>query len=152
MTKANLPKKEFFSDLERALDAASVEKLRDILRGMAFELAPGERADFLSQVRKASATSEKVAETLSEEDLVASIDDFIDGLEEMMEDAEDPSYEGYDDEDSLGPYADLVDDLGLLVDETIAAFDSGDTNTALAGFNRLFDVFELEDDYGRGIR
>ena len=58
----------------------------------------------------------------------------------------------WDDEDSLGAYEEFVAPLAELFDRTAGVFDCGNLPLAREGYRKLFEVFELEDDFGRGIQ
>jgi hypothetical protein len=47
---------------------------------------------------------------------------------------------------------DFVEPVTELFDRTDALFDFGDLPLARAAYEKLFRIFELEDDYGRGVR
>jgi hypothetical protein len=58
----------------------------------------------------------------------------------------------YDEEDSLGPYAEFVEPVTGLFDRAEAAFEYGDAMLARAAYRKLFEVLAVEDDYGCGVR
>src|SRR5262249_20384821 len=108
---------------------------------------------------KPCAEDEDVLEQkLQTDDLLLDLDDLIQEIEESQERAHE--YEerydrygggGWGDEDSLGPYEEVVEPLGALFDRTDGVFDSGDMKLARAAYDKLFSVFNLQDDYGRGV-
>jgi hypothetical protein len=150
--------KAFWETVEQRLAACSAEELRAILRAMAKETPPPERQTFLAKLTPPEQESvAAIQQAIRQEALLADIDDFAQELEAEMEGAEyweERSGWGdrYDDEDSLGPYAEFVEPLTELFDRTEAVFDSGDLALARDAYKKLFEVLQLEDDYGRGVR
>jgi len=143
--------------VEQRLTSCSADELRAILRAMAHATSPSGRSAFLQKLEPPEDTALTAAQIIQQEDLLAEIDDFRAELQDTMETAE---YweehsgwgEYYDDEDSLGPYHELVEPLSHLFDRTAAAFDYGELALAQSAYQKLFEVLNLEDDYGRGIR
>ncbi len=158
-TTAQMSFKTFWEQVEQKLAAYSADELRAILRAMAQETAPSGRRTFLDKLNPPAA-SVRAPEPVMKQDLLADIDDWMDELRAEMEDAEDyedrHEYgwgEHYDDEDSLGPYAEFVEPLAALLDRAETAFDYGDLTLARAAYQKLLgEALELSDEYGRGVR
>lgn len=147
--------KGFWEAVERRLAACSAEDLRAILRGMARETPPTERQAFLDKLKAVEETADAVQQALRQEDLLADIDDLVHELRAEMKRAEDREErygDDYDEEDSLGPYEEFVAPLTALFERVEAVFDDGNLSLARAAYQKLFKVFDLEDDYGRGVR
>ncbi len=147
--------KAFWEAVEQRLAAYSADELRAILRAMAQETPPSERRVFLSKL-KPSDEAITVSQAIQQEDLLADVDDLVQEIEGTMQHAEiwEERYEWgeyYDDEDSLGPYEDFVEPLVELFDRAEAAFDYGELSLARAAYQRLFDLLQTEDGYGRGV-
>ena len=148
--------KSFWEAVEKRLAAYSADELRAILRAMAQETPPTGRQAFLARLKPMAETAAAVQQALLQEELLADIADLTHELEAEMEQADywEERYgwdEYYDEEDSLGPYEDFVESLIDLFDRTDAAFDYGNLALARAAYQKLFAVFNLEDDYGRGV-
>jgi tetratricopeptide (TPR) repeat protein len=148
--------KSFWEAVEQRLATYSTDELRAILRAMAQGTPPTERQAFLARLKPMPETAAAVQQALRQEDLLADIADLTQELKAEMEQAE--YWEErhgwdryYDDEDSLGPYEDLVEPLIALFDRTDAVFDYGNYALAHAAYQKLFVVLGLEDDYGRGV-
>jgi tetratricopeptide (TPR) repeat protein len=148
--------KAFWEAVEQRLAECSADELRTILRAMAQETLPKERQSFLDQLRPVEEGMPVSHRVLQQEELLADIDDFLHEFQAAMKRADDweEQYEGgeYDEEDSLGPYTVFVEPLTVLFDQIEATFDYGNLTLARAAYKKLFGVFDLEDDYGRGVR
>ena len=149
--------KTFWETVEQRLTTCSADQLRAILRAMAQETPPSGRSVFLQKLEPPEDLASTAAQIIQQADLLAEIDDFSAELQDTMETAEyweEHSGWGdyYDDEDSLGPYHELVEPLSGLFDRAAAAFDYGELALAQTAYQKLFAVLSLEDDYGRGIR
>ena len=149
--------KAFWEAMEQRLTACSADELRAILRAMAQETPPSGRSVFLQKLEPSRDLASTAAQISQQADLLAEIDDFSTELHDTMETAEyweERSGWGdyYDDEDSLGIYRELVEPLGHLFDRAAAAFDYGELALAQTAYQKLFEVLNLEDEYGRGIR
>lgn len=156
---ANLSLKAFWDALERELAARSDDELRAILRAIADKTAPMERRAFLDQLKAAKGKAASVRKAAKFEELLDDIDDLVSELSAQASDSEDyweDDYGGgdyYDDEDSLGSYAEFVKPLAALFDRAEAAFDYGNLDLARAAYRKLFEeALRQEDDYGRGVR
>lgn len=149
--------KTFWEAVEQRLVAFSADELRAVLRAMAQETPPTERQAFLAKLQPMVEMADVVQQVLQQDDLLADIADLKQEIEEEMEQADDWEEEHgweekeYDEEDSLGPYSDFVEPLADLFDRTNAVFDYGNFALARAAYPELFAVFEVEDDYGRGV-
>lgn len=150
----NISLKTFFETVEQRLAACSTDELRDILRRMAQQTPPSERQAFLDGLQPPADTV-ALAETVAADELLAEIDDLALEYEEARENAdpyeEDNDWYDHDDEDSLGPYEELIQPLARLFDQTQAAFDYGNFSLAREAYAALFELCDQEDDYGRGI-
>jgi hypothetical protein len=157
-TEEKLSLKAFWEAVEQRLAVCSAAELRAILQAMAQETPPSGRSAFLQKLTPVEESALTAAVIIQAEDLVAEIEDFRAKLEDTMEGAdaweERPHWRGdyYDDEDSLGPYEELVTPLSNLFDQAAAAFDYGELELAQEAYESLFGILSLEDDYGRGIR
>ncbi len=148
--------KAFWEAVEQRLAACSADQLRAILRAMAQETSPTGRRAFLSRLGVSEKAALAAAQAIQPEDLPADIDDLAQEIEEAMKDAEpwEERYDEwgeYDEEDSLGPYEEFIEPLTGLFDRAEAAFDYGDLSLARTAYQKLFEVLDLEDDYGRGV-
>jgi len=152
--------KAFWDAVERKLATHSADELKSILRGMAQETPPMGRQAFLAKLKPAAEVDAVVQRAMGQEDLLADIDDLASELKSAMDRAEEPweqdrygwdDYGEYDEEDSLGPYEEFVEPLSALFDRTEAVFDHGNLKLARKAYQKLFEVLDLEDDYGRGI-
>ena len=158
----SIPLKDFWEAVERRLAACSTDELRAVLRAMARETRPTGRQAFLEELDRAEDAGDAVRRALQQDALLSDIEDLAEELEAAMAEAE-PSEEryerygwgewsDYDEEDSLGPYEEFVEPLVELLDRARAAFDYGHLSLAREAFGKLFEVLDLEDQYGRGVR
>ena len=152
--KEKMPLKAFWEEVEQRLTRYSAAELRNILRAMAEETPPGERQAFLDKLKLKKKTTAGVQKVLQQEDLLADIDDLTRELRAEMKQADYywEEYGEYDEEDSLGPYEKFVEPLIALFDRTDAVFDYGNFALARSAYQKLFEILDLEDDYGGGIR
>jgi hypothetical protein len=151
-----VPLKAFWEAVEGRLATCSADELRAILRAMAGETPPSGRWAFLEKLGPVEETTITAQQAVHEEDLLADIEDVGQELAAEMEGADEweERYgwdEGYDEEDSLGHYAEFVEPLVALFDRTQAAFDYGNLTLARAAYERLFDLLGQDDGYGRGV-
>jgi hypothetical protein len=151
-----MPLKAFWEAVEQRLAACPADELRAILQTMARETPPSERRAFLEKLKPVEEITVAVQQAIRQEDLLADIEDLTQELKATMGRADDweERYgwdEYYDEEDSLGPYEEFVEPLSALFDRTEAAFDYGNLSLARAAYRTLFEVLNLEDDYGRGV-
>jgi hypothetical protein len=155
--------KAFWDTVERRLAECSADELRAILRAMAQDTLPMQRQTFLSGLEPAGNITAAL-QSVSQEDLLADIDELADELKAEMASSEPPQdeyddwyedeygeYGGHGDEDNLGPYEQFIEPLTALFDRAEAAFDYGDLKLACAAYQKLFEIVSQEDDYGRGV-
>jgi len=145
-----LSRRRLHQQLEACTSALDAAALRRILHGLAEGWHPAERAGFLDRVRSL-ATPADTAATAPDELLRQ-----IDALREEARDAQDSDPAEYpppdwDEEDALGPFEDLIPQAEHLLDMAAERLAEGDAATAAAAYDALLELFELEDDYGRGI-
>ena len=152
-TSDKLPLKTFWEAVERRLAECSADDLRAILRAMARQVGPSERSSFLTRLGVGTVSVPTLRTPW--EDLLADIDDLAQEIHDAMENAdeweEEHGWEYEYEEDSLGPYEEFVEPLTALFEQTGLAFDSGEIALACQAYEKLFDLIDLEDDYGRGI-
>jgi len=161
LSKDKMSLKTFWDAVERRLASSSADELRSILRAMAQETLPAQREAFLAKLKPVADIAADADRVIGSEDLLADIDDLAAEIREAMQESEPPEDE-YDDwyyddygeheaEDSLGPYEQFIEPLTALFDRAEAAFDYGDLKLARAAYQKLFEIFDQEDDYGRSI-
>lgn len=153
MSDRNISFKSFFETIDRKLHASSREELCSIILGMAQEITPEERGNFLKMLRPIK--KEEIESLLKQEDLISDIDDFSRTYRGRMKKADEMDeypVDYYDDEDSLGPYTEFVTRLKILLDRTKGVFEAKNYALAVQAYQKLFVILELEDNYGRGIR
>jgi hypothetical protein len=150
--------KAFWEAVEERLAACSADELRAILRTMAWETPPSEREIFIARLEPVEEEAVTASQLIQQGDLLAEIEDLAREMEHTSQEADHwegrhewDDYYDYDGEDSLGPYRDLVEPFVELFDRAAAAFDYGEFSLARAAHERLFELLEIEDDYGRGV-
>jgi len=148
--------KTFWEAVEQRLAICSADELRAILRTLAQETSPSGRQAFLDRLGPVAAGPAGIARAIEPEDLLADIDDLAAEIEDAIKGAPEPEehYEwgGYhDDEDEDDPYAGFAEPLTVLFDRAQAAFDYGNLQLACDAYDALFGIFDLQDDYGRGV-
>ncbi|MCX7839882.1 MAG: hypothetical protein N2559_10590 [Anaerolineae bacterium] len=155
MTDKPMSLKAFWDALEEQLAAYTADELRALVRAFAREVTPTERQAFLTRVRDAPrATVATFKHAVKPETLLKDILALANQVKQKMKNAE--YYDDYDDyyeehDDTPSPYDDFIEPLTALFDRTQAVFDLGDFARARAAYQKLFEIFDLEDDYGRGL-
>jgi len=153
--------KAFWDAVEQRLADLSDDELRSLLRAMAQETLPMQRRVFLKKLEPVAGAGAIAQTAARQDDLLADIDDLASEIQSAAEQAEpwEEEYEhdwggygGYDDEDSVGPYETFVEPLSALLDRVEAVFESGNLKLARAAYQKLFEILNVEDEYGRGIR
>lgn len=150
--------KAFFDALEEKLKNCLREELLLIIRNSARTVAPPERGKFLNELLPTDTASARVPDMLRPGGLLADIDCLIKEIARKQKNADEweqerwSYHDGYDEEDSLGPYEDFATDFDMLFDRTRGAFDCGDFALARQAYVKLFETLGMEDDYGRGVR
>ena len=150
-----MPLKSFLESVEQQLLSCSIEELRAILRNMAQQSAPGERAAFLQKLQPP--VDPLAAEPgINPDELLDAIAELEDELSEAMENAEpdesDDEWYGEGSDDYEDPYEEFLEPIARLFDQAQAAFDYGNLALARDAYQALFELCNEEDDYGRGIQ
>jgi hypothetical protein len=147
----------FRNTIEARLVKWDADDLRHIVRILAHGVSPGERRAVLERLKSTQHTEMLVQQAQRQAKLLTEIDDLAQEIQDEIQQADQwedrhgwTSY--YDDEDSLGPYEDFIQPLTALFKRTHTAFNHGNFTLARAAYQKLFEVLELEDDYGRGVR
>ncbi|MDQ5920140.1 MAG: hypothetical protein QG673_196 [Pseudomonadota bacterium] len=159
MNEARLSLKEFTEKYTQILNSLSHDELKSIISAMAEETLPSDRHTFLNKVTLHTHHSFPTSNdnNSSESPIIAYEDDILDDIEALKEEIEsrssdEPDWEDYDDEDSLSGYDDLVPEISVLLDKVEALYDYGNYALARIAYHRLFAIFSIEDDYGRGVK
>lgn len=143
-----MPLRVFREEYTKILDASSADELRAILIGMANKVDSQSRWDFIKKLVP--------AQSIQNAPIIFESDNILDAIESLKEDLleqgdEEPDWE-YDDEDSLAGYEQFLQPLSELFDKVEALFNAGHYEMAKLAYNELFSIFDIEDEYGRGIR
>ena len=140
--------KAFTEEYTQILNGYGVDELRCILTNMALDISSEYRREFIEQLLNPKPLSaQKVKPTEST----------LDEIEYLIEDIRDQSEQepdwgrDYDDEDSLAEFSDFIPRIYQVFDKVEALFDYGDFHLARKGFDALYTIFDIQDDYGRGI-
>ena len=148
-----LPLKTYLDTVEQKLAQYSADQLRAILRQLAQQQDPEQRQSFLAQLQPPDENLTPVQQKL-QDSLLDEIASLAAEIEDAMEDAE-PEYEEYDnygdDEDDENHYESFYAPLSALFDRAQAAFDYGQFELAADAYHDLFEILDLEDDYGGRI-
>ncbi len=140
----------FLDAVEQRLAVYSAKELRAIVRVFAQGTPAASRQAFLDLLQSAGATV-AVAQTESiTVALLADIANMADELDTAIQSA--AGWDDYHEEDSLGPYVVFVEPLTDLFERTMLLFDTGNVSLARSAYSELFQLFGLEDEYGRGVR
>lgn len=141
-----MPLKVFIEETTKILHNSSSDELKAILTHMADEVKPHARADFIKKLSPAQAFQHQKMPTDLE--ILDEIDFIKEDILELGE--EEPDWES-DDEDSLGQYEQFLPSLSGLFDKAAVLFEQGHYEVAQKAYQELFSIFDIEDDYGRGI-
>ncbi len=142
-----MPLKVFIEEYMKILQPLSADELKAILKGMADEVKPHARDEF---IKKLSPTYVPPPHRIPVD---LDILDEIDSLKEdiLAQGEEEPDWE-HDDEDSLGEYEQFVSPLRNLFGKTAQLFEQGYYETTEKAYQELFSIFSIENAYGHGIR
>jgi hypothetical protein len=155
MARESMPIKAFLREVEKRLSQYSADELRSILTPMAAAVSPHERRDFLMRLKPTAQGRDLLARTLQTDQLLLDIDELLRDLQECVKSADEPEeydyYDQYGEEDGENPYEDFFEPIGTLFDRIGGVFDSGKMELARSAYERLLTVFDLQDEYGRGL-
>lgn len=136
--------KRFSEELELKLSKMEADKLRELIWSFAGEVKPAERRCFLSKI------SSPYHSVSIDENILDEIEGLLEEIAQSFD--EEPDWEEYyNDEESLKIDERILEDFSNLFDRVNFIFDSGKSKLAKQAYERLFEAFELEDDYGRYI-
>ncbi|HEX8434707.1 hypothetical protein, partial [Archangium sp.] len=141
-----LPLKVFREAVEARLEACSPDELRSLLRALASRTRPSERLAFLHSLRTPSDSG--ACDPLRQDEL---LDDIAELSFVLPEKASAWEEEGFDEEDTLGPYAELVEPLTSLFERAQEASERGQSRLAREAYSDLFALLHYEDERGRGL-
>jgi len=136
--------KKFKDEIEERLSVLDLSSLKELIKSFSDEVKPTAREEFLVKLFPSS-TKEVVGDDILEE---------LDGLREVIESRfeEEPDCDDYDyDVEDPGPDADLVEKISLMFERVNSIFDYGNVKLARKAYEKLLNLFDLEDDYGRTI-
>lgn len=140
--------KAFTEEYSRLLLSYTVDDLRLILISMANEVKPADRREFINKLLMKTKQVHQLER--ADERILDEIQSLLEEIEEQAN--EEPEWNGYDDEDSLGEYAQFIPSISSLFNKIETLFDHGQYKLARQAYKALFVVFEMEDDYGRSIQ
>lgn len=139
--------KPFYEEINSILNNCSINELKNIITTMAEKVSPLDRKSFIERISK---YRQKLPERFP--DVTELIQDIEDLRQEIQDTADDAEYDDYyNDEDYLGPFEKYVLSLSKLYDQTAIAFDFGKIKLAREAYEKLFSIFEIEDEFGRSI-
>ncbi len=141
-----LPLKVFREAVEARLEACSPDELRALLRALAGRVRPSERLAFLQALR--SPSDPDARDPLRQDELLDDISELSHALPEKANEWEE---DWGDDEDTLGPYAELVEPLTHLFERAQEASERGQYRLAREAYSDLFALLHYEDERGRGL-
>ncbi len=141
--ESSLSLETFTETYTRLIENSSADELRAILSNMAKEVHCDSKEAF---IKKLSPKFSQVKLPLSGSPFL----DEIDSLKEKIfaQGEKEPDWDGYEDEDCLGPFEKFLQPLLNLFDRANKFFDEGNYERAREAYENLFLV---EDAYGRGI-
>ncbi len=150
MKNSKMSVKAFTEEYISILENKSAEELRAILKKMANGVEHDSRGDFIKKLSPMKEERLQIDPLVSGSEILDEIVSLVKDIEEQG--FEEPDWEEYDDEDSLGEYEQFVEPVEDLFSRTNKLFDDGHNKIARTAYEGLFSIFEIEDDYGRGIR
>lgn len=149
MKNSKMSIKAFTEEYTSILENKSAEELRAILTKMASDVDHDSRGDFIKKLSPVKEERVQIDPLVSGTEILDEIVSLIEEIEEQG--LEEPDWE-YDDEDSLGEYEQFVAPIEDLLSRTNMLFGDGQYKVARTAYEGLFSIFEIEDDYGRGVR
>lgn len=144
---SKLTKMAFSKKLEKIITNCSKEDLGNVLRRMAYEQSPTQRAGFLNSLRE----FKNKENTLNMGEDFSLLDD-IESLREEIEHSVEEEYEEYwQDDDQLGPFEQFLGPFAQVLDRAENAFECGEMELAYQAYQKLFEIEDIESDYGHSI-
>ena len=139
--------KSFTEEYTKILNSYNVDQLRSILKNMAAEVASADRIAFIDKLSLRKSNNRQSAKT---SDLILQqIELLVEDIQSQSE--EEPEWDCYDEEDALGEFSEFIPRIYELFDEIEALFDYGLYPLGRKAFDAIYTIFDIEDDYGRGI-
>ena len=140
--------KNFTEEYTKILQGYTADQLRAILVSMANDVKPKFRSEFINNLLIKKQKNKQLI--IPSEEILNEIESLIEVIESQSN--EEPDWGEYnDDDDSLGEFSRFIPSLSYLFDKIETLFDYGQYDLARQAYQALFTVFEIEDDYGRGI-
>ena len=140
--------KTFTEEYTQILQNYSTDDLKGVLINMAKEVTPDKRGEFIRKISLQQPGHALITE--SSETVLNEIESLIEDIRAQCE--EEPDWdEYYDDEDSLGEFSEFIPRLYGVFDAVEALFDFGNYPLARKAFDIIYTIFDIQDDYGRGI-
>ena len=140
--------KIFTEEYTQILQNYSTDDLKGVLINMANEVTPDKRGEFIRKISLQQPGHALITE--SSETLLIEIESLIEDIRAQCEEEPDQD-EYYDDEDSLGEFSEFIPRLYGVFDAVDALFDFGNYPLARKAFDIIYTIFDIQDDYGRGI-
>jgi hypothetical protein len=137
--------KDFTEKCTKIFENSSKEALIEILKQMAKNVDSVARQEFLDNLCFKNKNKSVCVE--------ATILDKVKRIkEEILEiGKEEPDWNCHDHEDSLAGYEEFVQPLSEIFSQVEDLFNDSYYQIARKSYEELFSIFEIEDDYGRGI-
>jgi hypothetical protein len=139
--------KDFTEKYTKIFETSSKEQLSEILKQMARDVDSASRQEFLNKLHNTGKNNKSISVKSTILDKIAKFKEKIIEIGKT-----EPDWNGYDDEDSLAGYEEFVHPLANLFSQVDDLFNAGHYKIAMEAYKELFSIFEIEDDYGRGIR
>lgn len=140
--------KDFTEKYTEIFENSSKDQLVGILSQMAKSVDSVSRKEFLNKLLPVDKSDNK--SIYVESTILDRIKKFKKRIVEVGK--TEPDWNNHDDEDPLVGYEEFIYPLSSFFSEVDDLFNEGNYKTAMEAYEELFSIFEIEDDYGRGIR
>lgn len=144
--KPSITRQRLHERLADLLADRTAAELANVVHRLADEWAPADREAWLQKVR---AVVEPGSDSDPSTDLATQIERLEQAVQAQAERDEPPDL---DDEDGLGPFAELIPVFTQALKGAGEALGQDDAPAACEAYERLFALGEIEDEYGRGLQ
>ncbi len=140
--------KAFTERYTEILEKSEAEQLRCILINMAYSVTSECRKEFIDKLLLQAPVPRQKCE--SQDVILENIKLLLEEVRAQSE--EEPDWDEFsDDDDTLAEFSRFLPEVYVVFDKIEACFDDGDYRLVRDACDVLFTIFDIQDDYGRGI-
>lgn len=143
--------KTFWLRIETLLSKTPIDRLRDVMRGLASDIPQEDRQAFLNRFLPATQAAPSLKSVIQADSLLDDIQKILEKLKATASNNIDASWGYYTDENLIGPFDAYIAPLSELLERTNAVFDEGDFRLALEAYQALFRMEEYRNQRGHCV-